>query len=108
MAEVIADLLQRQALAQQVRGAGVTQDVRALMRQRHTQSTQTLSDDGPKGTTGQRTERGTESQEDLAMAAGRSHFLEVAEHRIADGPRQRVGLRPARLGPAHAEQLTLP
>ena len=45
--EVITDLLQRQALGQKMRGTGVAQRMRPVMRQRHTERSQTWGDHTP-------------------------------------------------------------
>ena len=65
MPEVIADFLQRQALAQQMGGAGAAQGVWPAMGQRNAQNSQTLADNGPQGGGTERANRSVATQENL-------------------------------------------
>ena len=93
MPEMVADLLQRQPLFQQMSGAGVPQGVGAIVRQGHVQGMESplnhLSQAAPR----QRPEGRPEGEEHLAPSRPGAGLPEVTEDGIPDRPAQRVDPR---------------
>src|SRR4029079_4989775 len=90
MPEMVADLLQRQPLFQQMSGAGVPQGVGAIVWQGHVQSMESPLNHLPQAAPRQRPEARPEGEEHRAPSRPGAGLPEVTEDGIPDRPAQRV------------------
>src|SRR5712691_2903356 len=92
MAEVIADVLQRPAFAEQSCGTGMAQRVRSMMPSPGTGGQQRGTGDVPQPGARDRPVRGERGEKDLSPPHLRADARDVAQQRPTDLLRQRVPL----------------
>src|SRR5690348_16003010 len=97
MAEVVADLLERQPLSDKMGRAGVTQRVRPLTRALNAQGAHAWRHQVVQTACDQRPQRSLDREEQAAQRAARPNLLHVAKDRVADVGGQRVVLLAALL-----------
>ena len=108
MAEIVADLLHRQAVVEQMLRYAVAQRMRTAPLACDADPVEAASDDVRYRAPGQRTEWGTQREEQRALGARRSQLADVAKDRLSDAARERIVMRPSRLRTADPQCLFLP
>ena len=108
MAEVVADLFQRQALRQQVGSTRMSQHMSAIMRQYKAQGVQSTFDDYRQTIAAQGPKRGQYSKKHLLPIRPGPHLPQVAKDRIAHRTAQWIGPRPLRFAMGNAQYLSFP
>ena len=81
MAEVVADLFERQPLSKQMRRTCVTQGVWSIVGGNHTQPSKAFTDDWPQ--IAHRLNRGGQGQKHFPVRRARTHLCNVAQNGIA-------------------------
>ena len=97
MAEVIADLFQRQTLGEESPGAGVSQRVRSVATSLNTQALQALGDNPIEAGGSHRADWREDLQKHLAQGALLADFPEITDDGLTNRGDERIDLSPALL-----------
>ena len=108
MAEIIADLLHRQALVEEVLRRRVAKRVRTAALADDPEAVEAAADNVPDRAPGHRSNRGIERQEQRSVRASGTNFANVAKDGLADAARKRIVMRAPRLRAAHPQRLLRP
>ena len=108
MAEMIANLLERQAFGHKMSCAGMAQRMRSLSGTADTQCLQARRHSVMQAIWRQRPQRRLERHEQPARGAARSHLTNIAKDRIANLGGQRVVLLATLLGTYDVKDVMLP
>jgi len=108
MAQVVANLFQRQTLLQEVGRAGMTEGVGAVVREGGAHRTQAPRDDQVEGPAVHRAKGSVTGDEQLAQRCWRPCLAQVADQRGTDGSAEWVDLGSSGLGVPHGEPFLLP
>ncbi|MCP1975594.1 hypothetical protein AB7M56_000139 [Bradyrhizobium elkanii] len=97
MTQVVADLLEGQAIGNQTRRAGVTQRMRAAVGDLNAEAQQSVTNDAIDCTGRQWSPGRLQADEDLLVPCIGADSIDVSGERFSDRPDQRVCLQPSTL-----------
>ena len=108
MTQVVAHLLHRQAVVEEMLGRAVAKRMGAAALADNPDAVDATSDDIADRVPGHRPDRGLQRQEQRSFRTRRTNLADVAQDRLSDTARQRIVMGAARLRAAHLQSLLCP